>query len=100
MRVFLKPKAAAAHLDISLPTLYQQVEAGRLPAPIYPAPRAPRWASDELDAALEATRRLPSEAKAERVARRLVGKASVEPCGTAEPAPASEHLASLVRKLA
>ena len=64
MRVFLPPKLAAARIGISLPALYQQVAAGRLPAPCYPAPRAPRWSSDELDAAVEKTRMLPSEAKA------------------------------------
>jgi hypothetical protein len=47
------------------------VAARRLPRPLYPLPRAPRWRRSELRAALEATRALPAEAKAARRAARL-----------------------------
>jgi hypothetical protein len=38
---------------------------------MYPAPRAPRWRLSELNEAINATRALPSEAKARRRAARL-----------------------------
>ena len=63
--------AAADVCGLSLPAFWRAVAAGRLPAPLYPAPRAPRWRRSELLAALEATRALPAEAKAARRAARL-----------------------------
>jgi len=67
----LKAKVAAPLCGRSLPAFYKAVAAGRLPAPLYPAPRAPRWRLSELNEAINATRALPSEAKARRRAARL-----------------------------
>ena len=62
----LSAESAAEETGLSLPAFWKQVAAGRLPRPYYPAPRAPRWRRSELAAALEATRALPSEARAAR----------------------------------
>jgi predicted DNA-binding transcriptional regulator AlpA len=70
----LTAETAAAEVGLSLPAFWRGVAAGRLPAPLYPAPRAPRWRRSELHAALEATRALPAEAKAARRAARLAAE--------------------------
>lgn len=62
----LRPKDAAALCGVSLPAFWAAVRNGRLPSPMYPAPRAPRWFEAELRAALEATRALPRDAQAAR----------------------------------
>jgi predicted DNA-binding transcriptional regulator AlpA len=67
----LTAKLSAAEVGLSLPAFWRAVGAERLPAPIYPAPRAPRWRRSELHTALEATRALPARAKAARRAARL-----------------------------
>lgn len=67
----LTAKDAAAQVGLSLPAFWRSVGTGRLPKPVYAAPRAPRWFSSELRAALEATRALPAEAKAARRVARL-----------------------------
>lgn len=67
----LPPRAAARDVvGVSLPTFWRMVATGRLPAPFYPSPRAPRWYGSELRAALEATRQLPRDAMAIRHAAR------------------------------
>jgi len=72
----LSAESAAAETGLSLPAFWKMVEAGRLPRPYYPAPRAPRWRRSELIAALEATRALPREARAARRAARLASSAA------------------------
>jgi predicted DNA-binding transcriptional regulator AlpA len=72
----LTARQSAAQVGLSLPAFWRGVGAGRLPKPIYPAPRAPRWFSSELRAALEATRATPAEAKAARRAARLARQRS------------------------
>ena len=62
---------AAAEVRLSLAAFWRAVAARRLPAPLYPLPRAPRWRRSELREALEATRALPAAAKAARIATRL-----------------------------
>ncbi len=62
----LTAEASAETVGLSLPAFWRAVAAGRLPAPVYPAPRAPRWFADELLTALEATRALPREQMAAR----------------------------------
>ena len=69
--VLLAAKDAAAEVALSLPAFWRAVSSGRLPTPVYPAPRAPRWRRAELHAALEKTRALPATAKAARRAARL-----------------------------
>jgi predicted DNA-binding transcriptional regulator AlpA len=62
----LTADAAARLLNISLASLWRAVAADRLPNPVYPAARAPRWYQSELLAAVEKTRAMPREAMAER----------------------------------
>lgn len=64
---------AAEFVGLSIPAFWRAVSAGRLPAPVYPASRAPRWFRSELRAALEATRALPRDQVAARRAARLAG---------------------------
>jgi predicted DNA-binding transcriptional regulator AlpA len=67
----LDPRRAAVVAGLSLPAFWRAVAAGRLPMPIYPASRAPRWYASEIRAALESTRALPCEAKDARRRARL-----------------------------
>lgn len=60
----------AQEAGVSKPCFWKAVADGRLPAPYYPAPRAPRWRLSELRAALEATRALPAHQKLARAASR------------------------------
>jgi predicted DNA-binding transcriptional regulator AlpA len=62
---------AAAEVSLSLPGFWKAVQAGRLPAPVYPLPRAPRWFASELRAALQTTRAKPCDQKAARRAAKL-----------------------------
>lgn len=64
-------KVAAQAAGLSIPGFWKAVAEGRLPAPVYPLPRAPRWYVSEFRTALAATRALPAEAKAERRAAKL-----------------------------
>ena len=81
-------KVAAPAAGLSISAFWRAVADGRLPAPVYPAPRAPRWFVSEIRAALAATRALPAEAKA---GRRLAKLAEAqESRRAAKPAPAHE----------
>ena len=62
----LASKAAAAAVGLSLPAFWKQVRDGRLPRPLYPSPRSPRWVLTELHQALLQTRALPAEQLAKR----------------------------------
>lgn len=66
----LSAKQGADLYGICLAAFWQGVAAGRIPTPVYPMPRSPRWFRAELLAALKATRALPSAAKAARIAAR------------------------------
>lgn len=67
----LTAEQAAEALGLSLAALWRGVAGDRLPMPVYPAPRAPRWYRHELHAALEATRAKPREAMAARRSAKL-----------------------------
>jgi predicted DNA-binding transcriptional regulator AlpA len=67
----LPARDAADEVGLSLAGFWRAVAAGRLPAPVYPAPKSPRWRASELRAALEQTRALPREAMARRRAAKL-----------------------------
>ena len=56
-------------------TFERMIADGRVPPPFYPSPRIRRWWPSELRAAMAQLRMLPSEAKAERRARRLAAAA-------------------------
>ncbi len=68
----LPAELAAAEVGLSLPAFWRAVASQRLPAPLYPAPKAPRWRRSELNAALDATRALPRDAMMARRAARLL----------------------------
>lgn len=70
----LDVKAAAAFTGGSVATVWRGVASGRLPLPVYIAPKAPRWWRSELRAAINATRCTPAEARAARQAQRLAGE--------------------------
>jgi predicted DNA-binding transcriptional regulator AlpA len=72
---FLTAREAAEKVGLSIAAFWRGVAAGRLPSPVYPAPKAPRWRASELVAALEATRALPREQMARRRAAKLRGAA-------------------------
>jgi predicted DNA-binding transcriptional regulator AlpA len=59
-------KDVAAYLGITEVGVYLGVAGGRIPPPFYPLSRSPRWRRSEIDAALEATREMPSSARAKR----------------------------------
>jgi predicted DNA-binding transcriptional regulator AlpA len=67
----LPAREAAEEVGLSLAGFWRAVARGRLPAPVYPSPKSPRWRASELRAALEATRALPREAMARRRAAKL-----------------------------
>jgi excisionase family DNA binding protein len=61
----------ADYLGVTEAAVYIAVKNGRLPRPVYPLSRSPRWRRSEIDAALEATRAMPGAARAERRQARL-----------------------------
>jgi hypothetical protein len=61
-------EGAAELTGLSIPGVWKAVRSGRLPSPVYPLPRAPRWFPGELRAALLETRALPAEQAASRAA--------------------------------
>jgi len=71
----LTAREAAEALGLSLAGLWRGVAAGRLPCPVYPLPKSPRWRASELLAAVEATRALPREQMACRRATKVAGAA-------------------------
>ncbi len=71
-------KESAEEARLSLPAFWRGVADGRLPAPVYPAPRAPRWYRSELREAIRATRARPAEAKAARRAAKHARDAAPE----------------------
>jgi predicted DNA-binding transcriptional regulator AlpA len=73
-RTLLTARDAARTVGLSIPAFWKGVKDERLPKPVYPMPRAPRWFEDELFAAVEQTRASPTEAKAARMGRRTAGQ--------------------------
>jgi predicted DNA-binding transcriptional regulator AlpA len=67
----LPAREAADEVGLSLAGFWRAVAAGRLPAPVYPSSKSPRWRASELRAALEQTRALPREALARRRSAKL-----------------------------
>ena len=57
----LTAEQSAVEVGLSPPGFWNAVRDGRLPAPFYPASRAPRWRRSELLAALEKTRARPRQ---------------------------------------
>jgi hypothetical protein len=62
----LTAREAADFLNLSIAAFWRNVCSRRLPLPVYPAPRAPRWWRSQLREAVNRTQSLPAEAKAER----------------------------------
>jgi predicted DNA-binding transcriptional regulator AlpA len=67
----MPPKAAAAYLGISVPTLYRRVKDGLIHVPSYAGGRTPRWRQSWLDQSTDAACKQPATARAERHAARL-----------------------------
>jgi predicted DNA-binding transcriptional regulator AlpA len=63
----LNAKESALEVGLSMPAFWKSVDAGRLPRPLYPASRAPRWRRSEIIAVLEMTRARPRDQKAARM---------------------------------
>ncbi len=68
---WVKPKIGAAHVGVSIATLWRGVSNGTITPPSYPAPKTPRFNLSVLDADMERTRAKPSETEAGRRAARL-----------------------------
>jgi predicted DNA-binding transcriptional regulator AlpA len=47
-RALLTARESAQAVGLSTPAFWKGVKDQRFPAPVYPAPRAPRWFEDEL----------------------------------------------------
>jgi predicted DNA-binding transcriptional regulator AlpA len=77
-RALLTAREGAQAVGLSVPAFWKGVKDERLPKPVYPMPRAPRWFEDELLAALERTRATPSEAMAKRRLMHFVDRSGVD----------------------
>jgi predicted DNA-binding transcriptional regulator AlpA len=75
----LTAPAAADAVGLSIAAFWRGVASGRLPAPLYPAAKAPRWRYSELMAAVDATRALPREQMAIRRAVKLAAMKKEQP---------------------
>jgi predicted DNA-binding transcriptional regulator AlpA len=67
----LTAEQSAAEVGLSLPGFWKAVQTHRMPSPVYPLPRPPRWRRSALQAAVQQTRALPAEQKAARRAEKL-----------------------------
>jgi hypothetical protein len=65
------PEVAAAHLGVSVATLWRAVAAGRISPPSYPSEKSPRFNTETLDADMARIRAKPSENEAGRRAALL-----------------------------
>jgi excisionase family DNA binding protein len=61
----------AEYLAVTVPGVYLAIKNGRLPPPMYPLSRSPRWRRSEVDAFLEKTRTSPTQARADRRQKRI-----------------------------
>jgi predicted DNA-binding transcriptional regulator AlpA len=68
---FLDATESAKVVKLSKPAFWKAVRDLRLPAPVYPAPRAPRWLRGELRMAALATRAMPAVQMAARRQKKL-----------------------------
>jgi predicted DNA-binding transcriptional regulator AlpA len=80
----LNPRDSAAEVGLSEPGFWKAVAEERMPRPLYPLPKAPRWRRSELRAAVEATRALPAQQKLKRRTARLAAKANARHSTEAE----------------
>lgn len=49
----LNVRQVGERVGLSRPAIYRAMAAGNFPKPCYPAPRAPRWRSDEIAAHID-----------------------------------------------
>jgi predicted DNA-binding transcriptional regulator AlpA len=82
----LTAEKAAQKVGLCLSAFWRAVRGRRMPQPVYPLPRAPRWYPSELDAAMELTRAMPHEQqqarRVARVAARLAQASADQPLNT------------------
>lgn len=67
----LDPRGSARTVGLSLAGFWRAVREKRLPQPVYPLPRAPRWYPSELREAALRTRAVPAEQAATRAAAKV-----------------------------
>jgi predicted DNA-binding transcriptional regulator AlpA len=79
----LTAKESASEVRLSVPGFWRAVSSGRLPQPVYPMARAPRWFRSELRAAIELTRAMPREQKQARRTARIATLREAEEAATA-----------------
>ena len=53
MHALLTAKELSDLFQVTREHIWRRVKAGTLPAPIYPAPRSPRWHRHEIEAVIE-----------------------------------------------
>jgi predicted DNA-binding transcriptional regulator AlpA len=61
----------AEYLNVTPAAVYLAIKAGRIPPPMYPLSRSPRWRRSEVDEMLAKTRTSPTQARADRRQARL-----------------------------
>jgi len=69
----LTVRELATKLRVSRATVWRMVAAGRLPDPVYPSWRTPRWREHECIIAIDKHRYTPNEAKEQRRRKAIVG---------------------------
>ena len=67
----LTAKQGSIVAGLSLAAFWRAVAAGRLPNPVYPLPKAPRWFASEIREAMLGLRMRPADAKVARAASRV-----------------------------
>lgn len=77
-RRYIDVRSVAAHLSISVPSVWRGVALKRIPSPCYPTPGTARWDVKELDAAMTALKALPRDNIASRRAARLATRQAVD----------------------
>src|SRR5215469_12371497 len=68
---WVPPEPAAAHIGVSVASLWRGVADGRITPPSYPSEKSPRFNLDIIDADMARTRAKPSEHEAGRRAAKL-----------------------------
>jgi hypothetical protein len=68
---WVPPELAAAHINVSVATLWRGVADGRITPPSYPSEKAPRFNLDIIDADMARVRSKPAENAAGVRAARL-----------------------------
>jgi hypothetical protein len=91
---WLTPEQAAAHIGVSVASLWRGVKSGNLSAPSYVSLKCPRFHIDTLDADLGRLRARPSENTAgQRAARLRAARARARAARSSQPPSENEATA-------